>query len=65
MAFAAGSEMRPTAVGIELQQPVPVGTFVEVEARTVASSGDAVKTTATATVEGQQVAVASGTYRHA
>jgi acyl-coenzyme A thioesterase PaaI-like protein len=65
MAFAAGSEMRPTAVGIELQQPVPVGTFVEVEARTVASSGDAAKTTATATVEGQQVAIASGTYRHA
>jgi acyl-coenzyme A thioesterase PaaI-like protein len=52
MAFAAGGEKEVAAVEFELQAPVPVGVFLEVEA----SVETGLEPTATACVDGRQVA---------
>jgi acyl-coenzyme A thioesterase PaaI-like protein len=63
MAFAAGSEMRAVAIHVELEAPVPVGTFLEVEAHALDTDADDRETTATALVGNRRVASARGTYR--
>lgn len=63
MAFAAGTEVTATAIHVELQAAVPVGTFLEVEAEARDTESGDREATATALVGGQRVATARGTYR--
>jgi acyl-coenzyme A thioesterase PaaI-like protein len=62
MALACGPEMRATRVELELHEPVPVGAFLDVEARAGEPARDGVKVTAVAHVEARAVAVARGLY---
>ena len=65
MAFAVRGAMRPTAIYVELEAPVPVGAFLEVVAEAVGTEGGDREATATARVGDQRVAAARGTYRPA
>ncbi len=59
MALACGPEMRAVRVELELQAAVPVGSFLEVEAR----AGDGGEASATVQTEERVVARARGIYR--
>jgi len=63
MAFAAGEEMEASAFEVRLDAPVPVGTFLEVEARLSGTAGAEEEASATGSVSGQTVATARGAYR--
>ena len=63
MALACGAEMRAVRVELELNAPVPVGSFLDVEARAEGDRGDQLLASATASVEGNRVASARGAYR--
>jgi hypothetical protein len=65
MAFAAGPGREPASVRLELREPAPVGSYLEVEARAGDPDGDPVEVEATAWAEDQPVARAGGTYRRA
>ena len=59
MGFACGPEMRVVRVELELQAPVPVGAFVDVEAQ---AGIDGLTATSTAWVEDRTVATGRGVY---
>lgn len=63
MAFAAGGERRAAAIRIELEAPVPVGAFLDVEARVLGTADGNLEVSGSAAAEGRQVARAVGIYR--
>ena len=63
MAFAAGAGAEPAAIELGLEATVPVGTFLEVDAHAHSSTDAEIDITATARVDGKQVATARGAYR--
>ena len=63
MSFAAGRAASAVAIDIRLEAPVPVGTFLELEARVVGRADGDVKVDASAATEGRQVASARGIYK--
>jgi acyl-coenzyme A thioesterase PaaI-like protein len=63
MALACGMDARVTSLQVELAAPVPVGTFVEVEAHVEGRDGAGTDATATATADRRLVAHARGRFR--
>jgi acyl-coenzyme A thioesterase PaaI-like protein len=63
MTFAGGTELELTAIELRLEALVPIGTFLEVEARLARPAASETEATATARSEGSQVATARGAYR--
>ncbi len=63
MAFAAGITGAAVEIEMALEAPVPVGTFLDVEAAVVGEADGALEVRATAAVEGRQVASGRGIYR--
>ncbi len=62
MSFACGNDMRATSVELRLEGPVPVGTFLQVEAHALDLPDGAFQASATAAVRDDAVASARGTY---
>ena len=62
MSFACGENMRATSIELMLEGTVPVGAFLEVEAKALDVPGRALQASATATVDDEPVASARGTY---
>ncbi len=62
MALACAPRARAIRVELELQAPVPVGSFLEVQARAGPERSDGIEASATATVDAQPVAIARGIY---
>jgi acyl-coenzyme A thioesterase PaaI-like protein len=62
MSFVSGSEMRATWLEVRIHGPVPVGAFIEVQARVLDYPDGGFQASATATVEDQPVASARGSY---
>jgi hypothetical protein len=62
MALACGEEARARKVETEIVGHVPVGSFLEIEARVEASDYAGARATATATADGQKVASAQGSF---
>jgi acyl-coenzyme A thioesterase PaaI-like protein len=62
MAFAAGGHLRASSIEVTLERAVPVGTFLEVEARVTDHVAAEVLAVATASVSGQTAATARGAY---
>jgi acyl-coenzyme A thioesterase PaaI-like protein len=63
MALACGPDVRPARLELELQDRVPVGSFLDVEAQSTTGAGDALEATARATVDAREVAVARAVFR--
>ena len=63
MAFAAGAGAEPSTIELSLEASVPVGTFIEVDARADGLARAEIEATATASVDGERVAIAQGAYR--
>jgi hypothetical protein len=63
MGLACGPRARAARVELELQEAVPVGAFIEVEASAGPEGSGGIEASATATVDSRQVASARGTYR--
>jgi acyl-coenzyme A thioesterase PaaI-like protein len=62
MGFACGPDMRALRLELRLEAQVPVGAFMDVEARADGHTDDGLTATATARVEDRTVASASGVY---
>jgi acyl-coenzyme A thioesterase PaaI-like protein len=62
MSMACGTGVRATRVQAELRSPVPVGVFLEVEARLDAETAQALAAHALASVGDETVATAHGAY---
>jgi acyl-coenzyme A thioesterase PaaI-like protein len=62
MSLACGGNARATQLELRLLASVPVGTFVDVVAQVVEDAGQVVRAKATANVEDQAVATATGSY---
>jgi acyl-coenzyme A thioesterase PaaI-like protein len=62
MSLACGSDARPRQVELALQGPVPVGSFIDVEAEARLAAGGDFEASASGTVAGTPVARARGTY---
>jgi hypothetical protein len=62
MALACGPELRAHRVELDLQAPVPVGSFIEVEAQAADAGQDDVEALAAAHVDARPVATARGRY---
>jgi acyl-coenzyme A thioesterase PaaI-like protein len=63
MAFAVGVDGRAVEIDIRLHGPVPVGTFIELEARVRSAADGHVEVSGSAAADGRQVASAQGVYR--
>jgi len=63
MALACGPDARLTQVELELHGRVPVGSFLDVEARSTRGLDDALEATAIATVDDRPAATARGVFR--
>jgi hypothetical protein len=62
MALACGPQMRVNRVELDLRAPVPVGSFLEVEAQAAEVGLERMEATGTARVEAREVATAHGLY---
>ena len=62
MALACGEEATVTKIEAELVEQVPVGSFLDLEARVDASDYAGARASATASVDGKRVASAKGSY---
>lgn len=63
MALACGMDARATSLQVEMAAPVPVGTFVAVQARVVHRAEAGLDATASATADRRMVAHARGRFR--
>jgi acyl-coenzyme A thioesterase PaaI-like protein len=63
MALACGLNARPTTLSIELEDPAPIGGFVELEARVERRDGPTAYATATATADQRILARGRGSFR--
>jgi acyl-coenzyme A thioesterase PaaI-like protein len=62
MALACGPELRAHRVELDLEAPVPVGSFLEIEAQAGEPGQTGAEASAAARVEAKQVATARGHY---
>jgi acyl-coenzyme A thioesterase PaaI-like protein len=63
MAFACGPHTRPNRIELELCAPVPVGSFLDVSARSAPGPDGRLEATATASVDDRQVASARAVFQ--
>lgn len=63
MAFAVGNDGRAVEIEIRLQAPVPVGAFLELEARVTGAADRDLEVSGSAAAERRQVASGRGIYR--
>lgn len=63
MSFAAGKDAGAESIELQVHAPVPVGAFLDVEARARGASDGGIEAHATASVDDQVVARAFGVYR--
>jgi acyl-coenzyme A thioesterase PaaI-like protein len=62
MSLACGPEARPLQIELDVQGPVPVGSFIDVEAEVGSALEDHWEASATASVDGMPVATGRGVY---
>ena len=65
MSFACGPTMRPSSLELAVDERLPVGRHLELEARVAVRSDDEMRASATARFEGAAIATAQAVYRRA